>query len=47
MKVFYEDNHVLVVYKESGILSQEDNTKDPDLLNMVKDYIKINDEEVG
>ncbi len=41
MKVFYEDNHVLVVYKESGILSQEDNTKDPDLLNMVKDYIKI------
>ncbi len=41
MKIFYEDNHVLVVYKESGILSQEDNTKAPDLLNMVKNYIKV------
>ncbi len=38
--VYYEDNHVICVNKESGILSQEDETKDPDLLNITKKYLK-------
>ena len=38
--VLYEDNHVIVVVKEPNILSQEDSTKDKDLLTMVKEYIK-------
>ncbi len=40
MKILYEDNHLLVVYKDIGILSQADNTNKPDILNMAKDYIK-------
>ena len=40
INVFYEDNQVIVVEKKSGILSQEDKTKDPDLLNITKDYLK-------
>jgi len=39
-KVLYEDNHVIVAYKREGILSQEDITKAPDILNSLKDYIK-------
>lgn len=40
LEVIYEDNHVLVVYKQPGILSQEDHTKDLDLVNMAKKYLK-------
>lgn len=40
LKILYEDNHLLVVVKPRGILSQEDKTKDPDMLNICKDYIK-------
>lgn len=40
MNILYEDNHIIVVYKEDGILSQEDISKDKDMLNMVKEYIK-------
>ncbi|CAN5126349.1 RluA family pseudouridine synthase [soil metagenome] len=38
--ILYEDNHLLVVHKPAGILSQEDHTGRPDLLNLCKDYIK-------
>ena len=38
--ILYEDNHIIVVYKFSGILSQSDNTKDLDMLNIIKNYIK-------
>lgn len=41
LNVLYEDNHVIVVEKPSGILSQADHTGDLDLLSMVKDYVKI------
>lgn len=38
--ILYEDNHLLVVNKPAGLLSQEDHTGRPDLLNICKDYIK-------
>ena len=41
LNVLYEDQHIIVVVKPSGILSQEDSTKDPDMLTLIKDYIKI------
>ena len=40
MKVIYEDNHVIIVYKESGEIVQGDKTGDRPLSDMVKDYIK-------
>ncbi len=40
IKVLYEDNHLLVVEKPVNILSQGDETKDKDLLTILKEYIK-------
>ena len=40
INVLYEDNHIIVVEKGIGILSQADNTGDDDLVNLVKSYIK-------
>ena len=40
MKVLYEDNHIIIVLKEVGILSQADNSGDKDIFSMVKSYIK-------
>ena len=40
LKVLYEDNHIIVVVKPENILSQSDDTKDLDMLTIVKDYIK-------
>ena len=40
IKVLYEDNHIIVVEKPINMLSQSDNTKDIDLLTLVKEYIK-------
>jgi 23S rRNA pseudouridine1911/1915/1917 synthase len=39
--IIYEDNQILVCYKREGVLSQEDISKDPDLLNELKEYIKV------
>ncbi|MDD4027474.1 MAG: RluA family pseudouridine synthase [Bacilli bacterium] len=41
LNVLYEDNHVIVVEKGYNIPVQEDDSKDKDLLNMVKDYVKL------
>lgn len=38
--ILFEDNHLLVVDKPAGLLSQEDHTGRPDLLNICKEYIK-------
>ena len=38
--ILYEDNHIIVVYKFSGILSQSDSTKDLDMVSIVKTYLK-------
>lgn len=40
INILYEDNHLLVVEKPINVLSQSDNTKDKDLLTLVKEYIK-------
>lgn len=40
IKVLYEDNHIIVVVKPTNVLSQEDSTKNLDMLTMVKQYIK-------
>lgn len=45
--IIYEDNHILVVKKEQGILSQEDISRAPDILNLVKAYIKKRDNKPG
>lgn len=40
IKILYEDNHLLVVVKPVNILSQQDSTKDQDMLSLLKMYIK-------
>lgn len=38
--VIYEDNHILVCIKPQNVPSQKDSSLDPDMLTMVKEYIK-------
>ena len=40
IEILYEDNHLLVVLKPKGILSQADGSDKPDMLTMLKEYIK-------
>ena len=40
INILYEDNHLLVVEKEVGVLSQSDGTNTPDMLTILKEYIK-------
>lgn len=40
INVIYEDNHLLVVKKPINVPVQEDESKDKDLLTMLKEYIK-------
>ena len=40
MQVVYEDNHLIIVLKESGEIVQGDKTGDKPLSEIVKDYIK-------
>ena len=40
MEVVYEDNHIIIVHKESGEIVQGDKTGDRPLSDIVKDYIK-------
>ena len=39
--LIYEDNHLLIINKPANLLSQADNTKDPDVVNLAKDYLKF------
>lgn len=39
-EVIYEDNHVIVVNKPPGVLSQGDTTGDEDMLTLLRQYIK-------
>ena len=43
INIIYEDNHLLVVEKPINIPVQEDESKDLDLLTMLKSYIKQRD----
>ena len=40
INILYEDNHLLVVEKKAGVLSQSDGTNTPDMLTILKEYIK-------
>ena len=40
MQVVYEDNHIIIVYKESGEIVQGDKTGDTPLSETVKQYLK-------
>jgi 23S rRNA pseudouridine1911/1915/1917 synthase len=40
LTVVYEDNHLIVVVKEANVPTQEDESQDDDMLNLVKQYIK-------
>lgn len=40
LNILYEDNHIIVVVKPSGILSQKDITGDMDMLTLIKIYLK-------
>ena len=45
--ILHLDNHLLVVRKPAGVLSQGDATGDPDLLTMAKAYIKVRFQKPG
>jgi len=45
--IIYEDNHLIVVEKPPGIPSQEDETKDADMLTLLKEDIKIRHQKPG
>lgn len=45
--IIYEDNHLLVIEKPPGILSQADYTKDPNLVDLLKEYLKLKYQKPG
>ena len=47
LNIAYEDNHIIVVIKPQNIPTQEDESKDRDLLTMVKEYIKVKENKPG
>ena len=40
VKVLFEDNHIIVAIKPAGVLSQSDGASAPDMLTILKAYIK-------
>lgn len=40
LKIFYEDNHIIVARKPNNVPSQGDKTGDEDMLTMLKSYLK-------
>ncbi len=45
--VLHEDNHIIVVYKPQNIPCCEDQTKDMDLLTIIKEHIKERENKPG
>ncbi len=45
--ILYEDNHIIVVLKPQSVPSCEDESKDLDMLTIIKNYIKVRDEKPG
>lgn len=45
--VLYEDNHVIVVLKPQNVPSCEDETKDKDMLTVIKEHIKERENKQG
>ncbi len=46
-KIVYEDNHIIVVVKPHNIPVQEDESKDEDMLTIIKNFIKQRDKKPG
>jgi 23S rRNA pseudouridine1911/1915/1917 synthase len=40
LNVIYEDNHILIAFKEYGVLSQKDNSNEDSMVEIVKAYLK-------
>ena len=38
--ILHEDNHIIVVLKPQNVPSQADDSKDRDMLTIIKDYIR-------
>ena len=47
VNVLYEDNHIIVAVKPAGVLSQSDGSNAPDMLTILKAYIKEKYEKPG
>ena len=47
LSVLFEDNHLLVINKPSGVLVQGDATGDKPLVEICKEYIKVNYQKQG
>ena len=47
VEVLYEDNHLIAVNKPAGLLTQGDDSGDPNLLDEVKKHIKIKHNKPG
>ena len=47
MQVLYEDNHIIIVYKQSGEIVQGDKTGDKPLSETIKEWIKEMQEEAS
>ena len=47
MDIVYEDNHLIIVNKSAGELSQSDHTGDSSLVDKVKNYIKTKYKKPG
>jgi len=41
VRILFEDNHIIVVGKPIGLLSQKDKTGDDSIIEILKEYIKI------
>jgi 23S rRNA pseudouridine1911/1915/1917 synthase len=46
-QLLFEDNHLLVVEKPENLLSQADHSSSPDLLSLLKDWIRQRDQKPG
>lgn len=47
LAVLYEDNHVIVVFKPAGVLTQGDASGEPCLMDAVRDYLKVKYQKPG
>ncbi|QIK69673.1 RluA family pseudouridine synthase [Erysipelothrix sp. HDW6C] len=47
MKIYFEDNHIIVVEKKPNQPTQEDSSGDLDLLSEVREYIRVTYEKPG
>ena len=47
LNILYEDNHIIVVEKPYNVPTQEDSSKDLDMINIIKNYLKEKYEKPG